>query len=420
MMLGNTRGLVRALVVAVVTLAATVTARAQWFGGGDFTPDLVTKRGVLGYAKVLGLDDEQTQTALTLLDGTKTEYRKEMKTFQDRMKEIQATAMEDQDWSAFQKEMPDLTANLQKKVKALETQFFDDLKSLCTPDQAGKWDAVERYRRREQFLKVGMVSGAAADVSVLLTQVGEVPEGNAEYREAVTQYELDVDKPLREFERIQREQESRSKEAMEEWSKDPEKAMAEMQKMMETLVTIGKDIRNINRETIRRVTPLLSDEAATKLREAYARRSFPRVYRESHAEKLVKAALAAGDLTAEQRAELASLRDQHARDAAAANERWAKVIEEEEEKNGGTMGRMMQSFQAWGGGGEAESPEKKARDERREIDKRTEERVKAILSEAQYAKMPEKKVDARQPWDDMMPDRSEWVDDDIVVEGGKD
>ena len=81
------------------------------------------------------------------------------------------------------------------------------------------------------------------------------------------------------------------------------------------------------------------------------------------------------------------------------------------------MGRMMQVWQ--GGGGEAESPEKTARKARKELDEKAEERVKAILTEAQFGKMPEKKIDARQPWEDMIGDRSEWVDDDIVVETGK-
>ncbi|GJQ30899.1 MAG: hypothetical protein HBSAPP03_27830 [Phycisphaerae bacterium] len=415
-----TRGIHRIVVamVAAVLALCVGTVRAQWFGGGDFTPDLVTKRGVLGYAKVLGLDEEQKATALMLLDGTKTEYRKEMKTFQDKMKAIQTEAMEDQDWSKMQREMPDLVAGLQTKVQGLEKQFFEDLRAICTPEQGERWEHVERYRRREMFLKVGMVSGAAADISALLDQVGDVPTGNAEYREAVAQYELDVDKPLREFERIQREQERRSKDAMEQWAKDPQAAMDEMNKMMEKLVSIGKDIRGINRETIRRVAPLLSEEAARKLRAAYDQRSFPRVYRESHATKLLTASLGLSDLTAEQRAELTALRDQYVRDAAAANERWTKIIEEDEEKNNGTMGRMMQMAQGWGGGDD-NSPEKEARKARKELDEKAEERVKAILSAGQWGKMPEKKVEARQPWEDMMPDRREWVDDDIVIEPGK-
>lgn len=415
-------GVMRVVAAAVVVLAATVSARAQWgmgMGGGDFTPDLVTKRGVIGYSKVLGLDEEQKATALTLLEGTKTEYRKEMKAFQDKMKAMQNAAMEDQDWAGYQKEMPDLMATMMTKVKGLEKQFFEDLKSLCTPAQAGKWEDVERYRRREQFLKVGMVSGAAADVSAMLGQIGEVPEGNAEFREAILQYELDVDKPLRDFERIQRQQEDQSKEAMEKWSKDPEGAMKEMNAMMEKLTTIGKDIRNLNRETIRKVSPLLSEDAQKKLRDAYDKRSFPRIYRESHAAVMIKSSLGLADLTEEQKTELTALREQYGRDAQAANERWAKIIEEEEEKNGGTMGRMMQSYQFMGGGGDEESPEKTARKVRKELDERAEERVKALLTPGQLGKMPEKKVDTRQPWEDMMPDRSEWVDDDIVVEPGK-
>lgn len=405
-----------AMLVVAVSVGVAPLARGQWMGGpGEFTPDLVTKRGVLGYSKVLGLDEEQKQTALVLLDGTKTEYRKEMKVFQDKMKEMQASAMEDQDFSAFQKEMPDLVGKLQDKVASLEKQFFDDLRAICDEAQAGRWDALERYRRREKFLKFSAVSGSAADVVGIVERTGTAPEGNTEFAETLAQYELDVDKPLREFERFQDEQTKTSRDQMERWTTDPQGAMEEMNTLMERMFVIGKDLRTVNRDYARRLTPMMSEESRVKFTDEFNRRSFARVYRESHATKLVNAGLALTDLSEEQKQSLAALREQHTRDAAAANERWAKTIEEVEEKNNGTMGRMMNMMQ----GGEGNEEEKEARNARKELDERTEERVKAILSESQFGKMPEKKVEAHQPWEDMMPDRSEWVDEDIAEEAGK-
>lgn len=394
-------------------------ARGQVFGGmgmgmDDFTPDLVTKRGVLGYAKVLGLDDEQKQMALTLLDGTKAEYRKEMKSFQEKVKSLQAKAMEDQDWSVWQTDFPDMMEKFQKKTEAMETQFFDDLKAICSEAQAAKWEGVERFRRREKYLRVSMVSGAGADLVAIVEKSGAAPAGNGEFAETLLQYELDVDKPVREFDRIQKDQEKNSKEGIKKWSENPEKAMEEMNKMMEELARIGKDLRNLNRDYVRRLSPMMGEAERAKFEEEFNRRSFPRVYRESHPTRLLKAALEMKDLSEDQRQQLATVKEQYSRDATSANERWAKIIEEEEDENNGSVGRMMKF--AWGQGGSEE--EREARKVRRELDEKAEEKVKSILTEAQFKQLPEKKEDARQPWEEFMPDRSDWVDED-VVEAGK-
>ncbi|CAG1003688.1 hypothetical protein PHYC_03084 [Phycisphaerales bacterium] len=403
------------VILLIVSLFAQ-PARGQVFGGmgmDDFTPDLVTKRGVLGYAKILGLDEEQKQTVLALLDGTKTEYRKEMKTFQDKMKSLQGKAMEDQDWTVWQKDLPDMIEKLQKTTERLETQFFDDLKAICSEGQASRWEGVERFRRREKYLRFSMVSGAGADLVAIVEKCGAAPAGNAEFVETLSQYELDIDKPVREFDRIQKEQEKNAREGMEKWTKDPEKAMEEMNKMMERMTEIGKDLRNLNRDYVRRLSPLMGEAERAKFEDEFNRRSFPRVYREAHATKMITSALALPDLSEDQRQQLAVIKEQYTRDSASANERWAKVIEEEEEKNNGSMGRMMRM--GWGQGGNED--EKEARTARRELDEKTEDKVKAILTEAQLTRMPEKKIDTRQPWEDMMPDRADWVDEDLVETG---
>jgi hypothetical protein len=376
--------------------------------GEDFNPPLVTKRGVAGYARVLGLDDEQKQALQMLAEGTQAEYRRAMTEFRERMKALQAEAMEDQDWTRLMKELPELGETVGRKVEALEKQFFDDVKAICTESQLARWDALERYRRRELFLRFAAVSGAGADVVAILERAG-VPEEAGELRDVLAQYELDIDKPLREMERFQRDQQGNAREQSEKWMKDPQGAMEEANRLMERMFEIGRQIRDINRECVRRVLPLLDGEQREKVSAEFNRRSFPRVYRESHASKMMKAALGFEDLTPEQRQELSAVREQYEREAAVINDRWARAIEDEEEKNKGTFGRMMAVF---GGEAEADSPEKQARNERRELDKRTEERVRAILSESQARRLPEKKPETRPQWQEqMMPDMADWTED---------
>jgi hypothetical protein len=82
------------------------------------------------------------------------------------------------------------------------------------------------------------------------------------------------------------------------------------------------------------------------------------------------------------------------------NERWAKAIEDAEEKSGGTVGLMMQGMM---GSGDGESPLGQARKARRDLDKSAEETLKGILKSEQFAKLPPKPPANPNPWADMMP-----------------
>ncbi|MDX2130674.1 MAG: hypothetical protein SFY69_01320 [Planctomycetota bacterium] len=388
--------------VAVLVVCASSAPSFGQFGPG-MMPDLVSRRGVNAYCTLVGADEAQRDTALELYETTKAEYRKTMKAFQASMEEAQARAREDQDWQAVQDAMVPAMEKMQATIMSLEKQFFDDIKAILTPEQLAKWDRVERYRRREMGLRFALVSGAGVDLITVVERGKLAPEGNAEFAEALQQYELDIDAPLREFEVMQREQQSRTAETMKAFRDNPMKAMEDMNRMLERANDLAKKVRNVNRDYARRLSAMLPESSRAAFEAEVALRSFPRVYRESHAARVLNAGLGMSDLTAEQRESLTLLREQYTRDLGGANDRWARAIEQEEEEKGGAVGRMMRQFEP-GGGAADESEEKKARAARRELDERTLEKAEGILTESQRAKLPEKQAVRDEPWSDMMPD----------------
>src|SRR5262245_56535153 len=70
---------------ALVLLPARAHAQFGMMGGmgGGLQQDVITKRGVEAYARILGLDKDQHEVAMTLLEGNSTEYQAARKKFED-------------------------------------------------------------------------------------------------------------------------------------------------------------------------------------------------------------------------------------------------------------------------------------------------------------------------------------------------
>ncbi|MFA6043989.1 MAG: hypothetical protein WC718_03305 [Phycisphaerales bacterium] len=405
------RGLVRrasvlacAAAVGAAMLMPAAQAHAQFDMMGMMEGGLVNKRSVNAYSKLLGFDKDQTETAMTLMEGSRAANTAAMKEFQNKMQDLQNKAQSSGDWQSVQKEMGEIGTQMQEKMTDLEKQFFDDLKAICTDEQATKWERVERLRRREQGMRFGFVSGAGVDLVALADR--QKLDDKGEVKELLSDYELSIDKPLMQLKRMQEEQAKRQKEMMEKMMKDPMSGMEEAKKMLGEVAEIGKDMRGINRDFARKIAAVLPEDARTKFEDEIARKSFPRVYKEAYASKLLAAATELPDLTADQKETLGQIRKSYADDARPLNEKWAKAIEAQEDKHNGTFGVVMDvaMSQAMGGTDDTTKEVNEAKAARKDLDEKIEKRVTDLLSAAQKTKMPEKVVEPENPWSDMMPE----------------
>ncbi|MBL9001187.1 MAG: hypothetical protein JNK25_08625 [Phycisphaerae bacterium] len=397
----KTIGRLLACIGVSVWLLAVHPSQAQFgmgMGGMDsMMQDTITKRGLDAYAKLLGLDKEQKETAMTLLEGNQTATRAAMKEFQSKMEAL-AEKARDEGFGVYQKDMPAISREMATKFEGLEKGFFDDLKSILTPDQVEKWPSVERYRRREQAMRFGFVSGAAVDLIAVVERTGTRPAGNTEFDETLERYELDVDRMLQNFER-------QAKDAQKDVLEGG--AMFDMQKiqgMMKSMYEGAKEVRDTNRVYARQLAGLMPEEGRAKFEAEVQRRSFPRVYRPSHTTKSLDAALKFADLTPEQKESVSALRESYQRDLAPINTRWARATEEKEDKSGGSMMVMMEGFM---GGAGPDDPVKQARDARKDLDDKALAKLSDILTPAQKSRLPEKKSAPMNPMADFMPDLDE-------------
>jgi hypothetical protein len=393
----------RAALMIVAALVVFVTpARAQFgmMGGGQGqTMDPITKRSFDAFVKLLGFDADQRDTAKALYDGHTEANRALQKEMMEKMAALGERAREDGDFSVFQKDMPAITKDMAAKGEALEKSFFDDLKAVCTEAQLAQWPAVERHHRRGKAMRFGIVSGSAVDLVSVMDRIKATPTDAGVVKDALDAWELEIDRLLVVFEKDAKDAQNDMMEGGAMFD------MNKVQTMMKKFSESAAQVRDVNRSYARRIEPALSDEDRAKFVAEVQRRSFPRIYRPSHPQQMIDAAMGFADLTADQKEQLQAVKESYGRDAAGVNERWAKATEEKETEAGGSIMVMMQGFQ--GMGGDPNDPVKVARDSRRELDSKTKERIESILTAEQKAKLPKKKSEGFNPMGDFMIDEDE-------------
>lgn len=346
-------------------------------GRGASGTTLITTRSVDEYAKLLGLTAEQHETVKTLHEG----YRAAWKAADEERESKQETAqekMQDGDFEAMSKAIAETMDAFAEKTAKLEAQFMEDVKTTLTAEQAEKWPAVERHRRRETRLRAASFSGANVDLIRVVARTQSDP-GTSEFSQLLSDYEMAIDRQIVEnTSRLSSVPKPDDNQGFDPKHQD---------ELMKVMGENGKALRNLNSEYAKRLAALMPDEARARFEADVAKRSFPQVYETTHVEDCLTAASGFSDLDASAKETVKQLHEQWQRDAAALNKAWAEAIWKAEEEAGGAIALQIRQFS--GGGGNTEI--KAAREARRELEKRLRSRLDEVLTSAQEERLPAKK-----------------------------
>lgn len=399
---GSLARLVIALTIgAGVASLPTITVEAQMrvrAGGG--MPGMgagITSRQVDKFGEMLSLSEEQKLAIKTLHDSYLSDRSVETKAMEDLMKNAQSDFMESQDMGVW-KEVGEKVKVHQEKIEKIETGFMDDVKSLLDAKQAEKWPKVERQRRRDKLMVSMGPMGLSGENVNLLTIVDDLKleSRTPELDEAIEQYELALDRALVTRDDKRQELQKKSEEQMKDF--DPSKMdFSAIRKMMEEMRKSGVPVRDINERHARLVAAALPADKKADFESRVRKGTYTQVYKEPHAGKAITAAMGFSDLTDEQKNTVAALKESYSRDLAAANERWANAIaDEEKDGSGDPFGGFGAFIPGGGGGGDKPSPVQEAKKARTELDKATLGRLKEALTPAQIERLPEREAD--NPW----------------------
>jgi hypothetical protein len=337
----------------------------------------VSKRNVDRYVELLGFSPEQKELALTIHDGYAAAYQEAQKARRVAIEDVRRSAEDTGDHTVFMEKMPPIEKDFRAKTAKLNKGFFDDLKGLVSgPTQEARWVKVERMRRRETGMGGG-VTGEAVDLIDVVAGLKLSPDAMNAVTPALDEYEAELDHQLQEKAKVA------SDDAFEPGKIDPEKIQRQIKDAREA----GLKVKDVNDRSARKIEPLLPEDKRAAFRDAVKERSFPQVYRPSRSNRDMDAALKFDDLSASQRAAVQELKASYQRDAAALNEAWANAITASEKDGqggmlvGGDGSRMIMNL------GDDPPALANARKARRELDDRTNEKLKGVLTQSQQEKL---------------------------------
>lgn len=344
------------------------------FGGGQMFEPGVSTHDLDKYAEFLTMTAEQKEAAGALLEGYQSEFDRVAKDMREATDSAREEFRDTRDFTVWDDVRPRIEA-FQAKRKELEGTLLRDVKDLMTEEQAAKWPELERMRRRDTTLRRGLLSGETVDVIKLVEDSKLPAEVMEQARPLLSQYELELDRVLVER---NKQYEDGMGQGMALFRQGDMAAVGELfNKAREAAVKV----RDVNRRYARLIEGMVPEDQREKFSKEFKERSFPRVYRDSFALRVIDAAANFDDATAEQTAKVAELRGAYERDAGTTNAKWAKAIEDNE--------MTITPMEMMGGGGGPALRE--GRTARRELDQKTVEKLKGVLTEDQVKRLPERR-----------------------------
>jgi hypothetical protein len=380
---GRVRVLIAGVVVAACSLVAPGVASAQPFGGdmGRMFEPALTTRQMERYASMLGLDADQREVLMVLhgayledLSGRLGETRSRI----DRMREEARQARDPEMWRRMGEEMESLRVLQQDTERA----FMNDVKLMLTSEQLGEWPRLERARRRETTIGLGMMTGERVDVVTLVNEL-ELPEEKlGALRPVLDRYEQELDSALvRRNEFYDRGREMMRGGGMMRGGMDPAQ-MAEMEKLFNDGREASKRVRDTSARFGRQIESLLDGEYRERFSENFRRSAHPLAYRATRADRAVEVVGSMDDLDASQRSAVQAIIDQHTRQISTANQELARAIEQSEDSM--TIRDMF-----GGGGGMRNAAVREKTERKRELSDGTINRLRGVLTPEQQSRLDE-------------------------------
>jgi Spy/CpxP family protein refolding chaperone len=363
----------------------------------------ISGKAVEKMTAVLKLDSDQKALSKSLYTGYRASYKQLVA---DADKEMEALRSKNEAAGghapADRKQEFTIAREFVDKQDKLEKSFIEDMKAILTPEQMPRLERAERARRRESGLRFSFVAGEAVDLLQVLSDLKVDRDGTPELKEVTEQYDVDTDRAVVAKDKMLREV-FKQVEKMEGPEPDPKL----MEQMFNDFFVNGNRARDLNRQSARRMEPLLPADKRVAFDREVKKLSFPRVYSESHVDRSIKAAQGLADLSTDQKSELATLSETYSREAEGINARWAAAIEDKQSKLAGHFMEMMM------GGDEEKSddPLKVAREARKALDEKFLARVTQVLKPEQREKLPkaeEDKFSHRPEWEPDFDERGNW------------
>jgi hypothetical protein len=277
----------------------------------------------------------------------------------------------------------DMTAwNDQKR--RLKEEFITNTKAVLSEEESARWPALERRLTRDKTLPRGRLSGESLDLLRLVSDLALDPTATETVKALLSDYELQLDEALRRRNDYLAESQNQMLRAAQ--SQDATASVAIVEKQAELRV----GVRNVNDQFAQALFAALPPEPGKQFMQNFQTRGYSRVYRETQAQRAIKAAYELPGITPETIASVKALETAFLGELAGMNEHLVGVLRENEPVE--LRQQAQQRAARLNPGIEVAESQTTTRDEfakRGELGRRYLDQLKALLTPEQWESLPD-------------------------------
>ena len=292
----------------------------------------VTRRDIKELIKTLQLDDDQQQVLDALYGAHRDAFKAELSAAGEERRAAREVGHDPDNWAAQIQKMQEIDERWDRRAAELETEFFNNVLALLNDEQKERWPLFERDRRRRTVLAGdSQLSSEGIDLTEILDGL-ELPAADAErIAPLVSAYADEIDKALSERTTALDRLDAKSPEPGEmtggsDSDFDEEAFREEMGRVLARRVAL----RDINIRYAGLLSDQLGSDLGGHLLDEFQKQSFPRIYRETGADRYIEAVRQKTGLAEDQLAALDMIEQDYQRQAEGLHEQMVAVIRKDE------------------------------------------------------------------------------------------
>ena len=251
-------------------------------------------------------------------------FRDQMQKMSDEMQKERETSGAATETKRIASEMTQAAEKWRRERTLMDTTLMDGLKATLKTEQTSRWDAFERFLRREKSLSRGRLSGESVNLFTVVDEAALPKDSIAKLAPVLDEYEVRLDQALKNRNEYLGKNESKALKAIQE---SDAKAM---EQLADRMIDLRSTVRNVNEESRTAIVALLSPEEGKRVDKAALSAAYGRVYRATRADRSFKAAIALEGLDPEVLKSIEELSVLYAAEIDATNQRIAQTMRKSE------------------------------------------------------------------------------------------
>lgn len=251
--------------------------------------------------------------------------------FRDRMGKFQEEMVQEREASGAQAQMKETIGRMLDTIEAWHTkrtqmrdELLTGLRATLAEPQLGKWEAFDRYMRRERTLPLGALSGEQVNLFLVVDEAGLTPEVMTSLTPILDRYETELDAALRARNQFLEKSEIRFLRAAQASN------TREVEETAKRASELHKAVRDINDRFRVELVSALPEDARAKVERATLAAGYERIYRPTQAERAFVTALEFEEISPEVRAAVENLQKQFSAEVVSLNERMMTHLRKQE------------------------------------------------------------------------------------------